>query len=132
MFLGSPDSRLVSPITTGAEEDILLAPKTTDGTATPSTLSLVRRDRTLFTDLQPREIIQKHVPVWAFKILSVIFIAFMQSTILFLLAAPVYPILLSAQFRPDVDASDLAFLAWQLSLVTSEWFSDGQQWGKTI
>ncbi|CAN8097254.1 unnamed protein product [Discula destructiva] len=74
------------------------------------------------------EIIQKHVPVWAFKILNMTFISFMQSVILFLFAAPVYPIMLSAQFRPEVGASDLAFLAWQLGLVASEWFSDQQQW----
>lgn len=54
----------------------------------------------------------------------------MQSIILFLLAAPVYPILLTVQFRPDIGVSDVAFLAWELSLVTSEWFSDQQQWGK--
>lgn len=55
----------------------------------------------------------------------------MQSIILYLLAAPVYPILLSAQFRPEVGASDLIFLAWQLGLVVFEWFSDQQQWGKS-
>lgn len=54
----------------------------------------------------------------------------MQSIILFLLAAPVYPILLTVQFRPDLGVSDVAFLAWELTLVTSEWFSDQQQWGK--
>lgn len=80
--------------------------------------------------MHTREIIQKNIPVWAFKILNLTFISFMQSVILYLLAAPVYPILLSAQFRPEVGASDLAFLAWELGLVTSEWFSDGQQWGK--
>ncbi|KAJ4425012.1 hypothetical protein N0V82_000294 [Gnomoniopsis sp. IMI 355080] len=74
------------------------------------------------------EIIQKHIPVWAFKLLNVTFISFMQSIILFLLAAPVYPILLTTQFRPDLGASDVAFLAWELGLVTSEWVSDGQQW----
>lgn len=77
-----------------------------------------------------REIIQQHIPVWTFKLLNITFISFMQSIILYLLAAPVYPILLSTQFRPEVDASDLAFLAWQLGLVVSEWFSDQQQWGK--
>lgn len=82
------------------------------------------------SDHHHREIIQKHIPVWAFKILNVTFISFMQSIILFLLAAPVYPILLSTQFQHDVGFSDVAFLAWQLSLVTSEWFSDQQQWGK--
>ncbi|KAJ4391403.1 hypothetical protein N0V93_005020 [Gnomoniopsis smithogilvyi] len=74
------------------------------------------------------EIIQKHIPVWAFKLLNVTFISFMQSVILFLLAAPVYPILLTTQFRPDLGASDVAFLAWELLLVASEWVSDGQQW----
>lgn len=70
------------------------------------------------------------MPVWAFKILSITFISFMQSVILFLFAGPAYPILLSTQFRPDVDASDLAFVTLELVLVFTEWVADQQQWGK--
>lgn len=77
-----------------------------------------------------REIVQDHMPTWAFKLLNLTFISFMQSIILYLLAAPAYPILLSIQFQPEVDASDLAFVAFQLALVTTEWFADQQQWGE--
>lgn len=83
----------------------------------------------MLTDVLRREIVQDHIPTWAFKLLNLTFISFMQSIILFLLAAPVYPILLSIQFQPKVGASDLAFVVFQLALVTSEWFADQQQWG---
>ncbi|KAF3770001.1 DUF1295-domain-containing protein [Cryphonectria parasitica EP155] len=74
------------------------------------------------------DIIRDTIPVWAFKILNVTFISFQQSIILYALAAPVYPILLSIQFRPELDATDMAFVAFELALITTEWFADQQQW----
>lgn len=78
------------------------------------------------------EIIQNHIPVWAFKILNVTFISFQQSVILYALAVPAYPILLSTQFRPEVNASDLAFTAFELGLVVTEYIADQQQWGEFV
>lgn len=89
-------------------------------------------DCTLLTKNDTREIVQSYIPVWAFKILNLTFISFMQSVILYLLAAPAYPILLSTQFRSEVDTSDLAFVSFQLALITTEWFADQQQWGESI
>jgi steroid 5-alpha reductase family enzyme len=51
---------------------------------------------------------------------------------LFLLAAPVYPIMLSTQFDPDVQYSDVAFVAIELGLILVEVFADQQQWGKLL
>lgn len=72
------------------------------------------------------------MPRWAFTILNVTFISTMQSVILFLLAAPAYPILVSTQFRSEVDAVDLGFLSLELVLLTTEWFADQQQWGMSL
>lgn len=78
-----------------------------------------------------REIIRDTVPVWAFKILNLTFISFIQSVLLFSLAAPVYPILLSIQFQPDVTYVDMLFLAFELGLLTTEYIADEQQWGRS-
>jgi steroid 5-alpha reductase family enzyme len=56
----------------------------------------------------------------------------MQSILLFLLAAPVYPIMLSTQFDPEVQLSDLAFVALDIGLVIWEIFADQQQWSKSL
>ncbi|KAK7735926.1 hypothetical protein SLS53_007304 [Cytospora paraplurivora] len=74
------------------------------------------------------EIIRDRVPAWAFSILNATFISFIQSILLFSLAAPVYPILLSTQFQPTVTLSDFAFLALELGLLTTEYIADEQQW----
>lgn len=55
----------------------------------------------------------------------------MQSILLFLLAAPVYPILLSTQFDPEIQGSDLVFVALDVGLVIFEVFADQQQWSKS-
>jgi len=54
----------------------------------------------------------------------------MQSILLFLLAAPVYPVLLSTQFDPEIQGSDLVFLALNIGLVVFEVFADQQQWSE--
>lgn len=74
------------------------------------------------------EIIQSKVPWWAFTLLNITFISFIQSVLLFSLAAPTYPILLSIQFQPDLTWSDIIFTIFQVGLVTTEWFADQQQW----
>lgn len=101
--------------------------KTTDGIVSPR-----RPQRQHLTENGRREIVQSWMPVWAFKLLNLTFISFMQSIILFLLAAPAYPIMLSTQFRSEVDALDLAFVSLELVLITTEWFADQQQWGRSI
>lgn len=75
--------------------------------------------------------VRNNVPGWAFFILNVTFIAFIQSVLLFSLATPVYPILLSTQFQPSVAWYDLIFVAVELGLLTTEYFADEQQWGKS-
>lgn len=59
------------------------------------------------------------------------FIAFIQSVLLFSLATPVYPILLSTQFQPSVAWYDCVFVAVELGLLTTEYFADEQMWGKS-
>jgi steroid 5-alpha reductase family enzyme len=79
----------------------------------------------------------------------------MQSVLLFLLAAPVYVLLLTTQFEPDITAGDLMvrqsrplllmsarslkgsmklthlqYFAAQMVLIVIEIFADQQQWGK--
>ncbi|OTB08359.1 hypothetical protein M426DRAFT_316983 [Hypoxylon sp. CI-4A] len=74
------------------------------------------------------EIIRGKVPPVLFFIFNITFISFIQSILLFLLAAPTYIILLASNFEQQVTAADLAFASIQLGLVLSEWFSDQQQW----
>ncbi|KAK5664057.1 hypothetical protein OQA88_271 [Cercophora sp. LCS_1] len=74
------------------------------------------------------EIIRKHVPKALFHVFNWTFISFIQSILLFMLAAPVYTILLTAQFEPDVTHADLAYVAVELGLILTEWFADQQQW----
>ncbi|ROT35699.1 DUF1295 domain protein [Sodiomyces alkalinus F11] len=74
-------------------------------------------------------IVRSKVPAWAFFILSVTFIAFIQSILLFALSAgPGYIILLTSYFEPEVNTSDSAYCMIMLALVVSEYISDGQQW----
>lgn len=82
------------------------------------------------THIHSREIIQSKVPWWAFTLLNITFISFIQSVLLFSLAAPAYPILLSIQFQPDLTLSDIVLVIFQVGLITTEWFADQQQWGK--
>lgn len=65
-----------------------------------------------------------------FFVLNVTFISFIQSVLLYLLAAPTYAIMLASQNEKDVSGADVVFTAIQLGLVLSEFISDGQQWGK--
>lgn len=76
-------------------------------------------------------IIRKYVGSFLFHVFNWTFISFIQSILLFLLAAPVYPILLSTQFEPEIQGSDLAFVALDVGLVIFEVFADQQQWGKS-
>jgi steroid 5-alpha reductase family enzyme len=65
-----------------------------------------------------------------FFILNVTFISFIQSVLLFLIAAPTYAILLASQHEQEITLADMGFTALQLALVASEFISDQQQWGK--
>jgi hypothetical protein len=61
---------------------------------------------------------------------NVTFISFIQSVLLFALAAPTYGIMLASQRETEATLADFAFTAVQLGLVTVEWFSDQQQWSE--
>ncbi|KAI1413706.1 DUF1295-domain-containing protein [Hypoxylon sp. FL1857] len=74
------------------------------------------------------EIIRGKVPPALFFIFNVTFISFMQSVLLFLLAAPTYIILLTSSHEQEITAADIGFAAAELGLILSEWFSDQQQW----
>ncbi|KAK9425858.1 hypothetical protein SUNI508_12836 [Seiridium unicorne] len=74
------------------------------------------------------ELVKKYIGPIPFFILNVTFISFIQSVLLFLLAAPTYAILLASQHEQDISGADLFFTAIQLGLVATEWFSDQQQW----
>lgn len=64
-----------------------------------------------------------------FHLFNWTFISFIQSILLFLIAAPVYVILLASTIEPDVGSADIAFLAIELGLVLTEYLADHQQWG---
>lgn len=53
----------------------------------------------------------------------------MQSVLLFALAAPTYILMLGSLVQPELGPADYLFFGTQVVLVTSEWFSDQQQWG---
>jgi steroid 5-alpha reductase family enzyme len=75
-------------------------------------------------------IVRRQVPKIAFHILNWTFISFMQSILLFLIAAPAYTLLLATQFEPELSSADLAFTAIELGLILTEWFADQQQWSQ--
>ncbi|KAI3336690.1 DUF1295-domain-containing protein [Xylariaceae sp. AK1471] len=74
------------------------------------------------------EIVRAHCHPVIFFIFNATFISFIQSILLFLLAAPTYIILLASKFEPNVGTADIIFAGTELALVLSEWFSDQQQW----
>ena len=67
-----------------------------------------------------------------FHVFNWTFISFIQSILLFMIAAPVYTILLASTIEPDVTSSDIAAVAIQLGLVLTEYIADEQQWGKPL
>lgn len=79
-----------------------------------------------------RPIIRQHVPKIVFHVFNWTFISFIQSILLFMIAAPVYSILLATQFEPNVTTADLGYVAVELGLILTEWFADQQQWGKSL
>lgn len=71
------------------------------------------------------------MPGFAFFILNVVFISFIQSILLFAFSCiPAYAILLANQIETEVKGTDIAFLLVELALVYSEIVSDGQQWSE--
>ncbi|KAH8673635.1 hypothetical protein BX600DRAFT_455838 [Xylariales sp. PMI_506] len=74
------------------------------------------------------EIVRRNIHPVFFFILNVTFISFIQSVLLYFLAAPTYTILLASQIEQNVTPIDIAFTTVQLALVLIEWFSDQQQW----
>lgn len=73
-------------------------------------------------------IVKNAVPAWAFHIFNLTFIAFMQSILLYLLAAPAYPLLLASQFEPELSYADLGAVGFELILIATEVYSDQSQW----
>lgn len=83
------------------------------------------------TNFSSRAILQKYVPKFVWFIFNVTFISFIQSVLLFAFSAvPAYAILLSSRFESKITPTDLMFFMIQVGLVITEWFSDGQQYGK--
>ncbi|KAI1195610.1 hypothetical protein F5X97DRAFT_307821 [Nemania serpens] len=74
------------------------------------------------------EIIRKNCHPALFFIFNATFISFIQSILLYLLAAPTYIVLLASNIEPNIGMADLLFATAELGLVLSEWFSDQQQW----
>ena len=78
-------------------------------------------------------IIKGKVPEFVFFLFNVTFISFIQSVLLFAFSCvPAYAILLSTRFEPNVKSADLAYFAVLVTLVLSEWISDGQQWSRNF
>ena len=100
-----------------------LALRTTDGESSFFEPVTVR-----FADTK-RPIIRQQVPKIVFHVFNWTFISFIQSILLFMIAAPVYSILLATQFEPNVTTADLSYVALELGLILTEWFADQQQWG---
>ncbi len=73
---------------------------------------------------------KEQIPGLLFFVLNVVFISLIQSVLLFAIAAPVYPLLLSIQFEKDLSIADMVFVGIQLGLVALEWTSDQQQWSR--
>ncbi len=69
------------------------------------------------------------MPKIVFHIFNWTFISFIQSILLFSLAAPSYAVLLASKFEPGLSSADFAFVSIELGLVLIEWFADQQQWG---
>ncbi|KAI2642654.1 DUF1295-domain-containing protein [Xylaria nigripes] len=74
------------------------------------------------------EIVRDYCHPVIFFILNATFISFIQSVLLFLLAAPTYVVLLASNIEPRVGVADLLFVGTEIGLVVSEWVSDQQQW----
>ena len=81
------------------------------------------------TKSSQREIIRKYIPSFVFHIFNWTFISFIQSILLFAIAAPTYTLLLTTQFEPDLSSADIAFVAIELGLILTEYIADQQQWG---
>ncbi|KAH8894773.1 DUF1295-domain-containing protein [Thozetella sp. PMI_491] len=74
------------------------------------------------------EIIRAKIPKWLFHIFNWTFISFIQSMLLFALAAPVYIILLVNQVEPNFGWEDLSYVVLELAFVGIEIVADQQQW----
>ena len=79
-----------------------------------------------------REIVRRQIPKSAFHVFNWTFISFIQSILLFLIAAPVYNILLASTIEPNATGADMVYVAIELGLILTEYFADDQQWGKTV
>ncbi|KAK3296060.1 uncharacterized protein B0H64DRAFT_162527 [Chaetomium fimeti] len=74
------------------------------------------------------EVIRQHVPKVVFHVFNWTFISFIQSILLFMIAAPVYTVLLASTIEPNLTSADIAAVAIELGLVLTEYIADEQQW----
>ncbi|KAK4106615.1 DUF1295-domain-containing protein [Parathielavia hyrcaniae] len=74
------------------------------------------------------EIVRRNVPKAVFHVFNWTFISFLQSILLFLIAAPVYTVLLASTIEPDLTSADVAAMAVNLGLVLTEYIADEEQW----
>ncbi|KAI1267411.1 hypothetical protein F5Y18DRAFT_444300 [Xylariaceae sp. FL1019] len=74
------------------------------------------------------EIIKSYCHPVIFTIFNATFISFIQSVLLFALAAPTYIVLLASKIEPKIGPADVFFASAEIALVLTEWFSDQQQW----
>lgn len=73
--------------------------------------------------------VRSFVPTIIFTIFDAVFIATIQSVLIFAFSAgPSYILLLTSKFEEDVTTWDWIYMAVILSLVLIEYVSDGQQW----
>ncbi|KAL2022326.1 hypothetical protein VTK56DRAFT_5724 [Thermocarpiscus australiensis] len=73
-------------------------------------------------------VIRQQVPKPLFHVFNWTFISFGQSILLFLIAAPVYIILLASRIEPAVTSADIAYLATEFGFLLIESVADQQQW----
>ncbi|KAK5727067.1 hypothetical protein LTR15_002959 [Elasticomyces elasticus] len=74
------------------------------------------------------ELIKGKIGQPAFFVLNVVFIASMQSVLLYAVTLPTYILLLTSRLSPSMSWTDAIFARSLLALVVVEWFADGSQW----
>ncbi|KAK5122298.1 hypothetical protein LTR85_004209 [Meristemomyces frigidus] len=74
------------------------------------------------------QIIKKCIGQVGLSVLNVVFIASVQSILLFAVTSPTYILLLTSRLAPTMSILDTLFARALMALVIFEWFADGQQW----
>ncbi|KAK4541436.1 hypothetical protein LTR36_008037 [Oleoguttula mirabilis] len=74
------------------------------------------------------QIIKKYIGQAGLSVLNVVFIASVQSILLFAVTSPTYILLLTSRLHSPMSLPDTLFARTLMALVLFEWFADGQQW----